>query len=76
MQNKCQNCGHILSQGDIFCSRCGKKISEKPSAIQYAKINKLDEIPIVEHIGNNTGITKKIFADAEPINTCKINIKP
>jgi len=41
MQNKCQNCGHILSQGDIFCSRCGKKISEKLDVI--SAINQFDD---------------------------------
>ena len=52
----------------------GKKTSENPSAIQYTNINKLGEIPMTEQIGNKIGINKKIFADAEPINICKIKI--
>ena len=53
----------------------GKITSVNPSAIQYVNINNAGEIPITEHIGNNIGITKNILAEAEPINTCNINIK-
>lgn len=47
--------------------------SVKPSAMQYISINKLGDIPITEQIGSSIGITKKILADAEPINICKIS---
>ena len=52
----------------------GKIMSEKPSAMQYIKMSKLGDNPITLHIGSSIGIIKKIFADADPIKICKINI--
>lgn len=40
MQNKCRKCGYICAQNDIYCSRCGNKLSSENDILN--EINKFE----------------------------------
>lgn len=59
MQNKCQKCGHICNENDIYCSRCGNKLSNKNEVI--ANINKFEKFCKNQNIKNAKNASKLNF---------------
>ena len=83
MANNCSNCGFEYNDGDLFCSRCGNKLSENDkfdirTSISKFNLSTKETTNFNKNIYNNSIIKTRGYSPIDKIKTAleidKINI--